>query len=263
MSDETRRPVWRLIADNPVVGTLNMALDRALLAGRAAGTTPPTLRVYSWAKPTLSLGKFQDASCVDMGEAWSRGVDVVRRPTGGRAVLHDDELTYAVIASTRDGVPRGVVESYRYFASALAEAFVRLGVAAEIKPGERATVSSPACYLTATRADLKVGASKLSGSAQAWEGDSVLQHGSFVRTRDIEREAAILRLDDDERERLAATTCTIRDATGRVPDLVEIQRAICTAFSTTLGVRLELDEYSDWELSASQSLEDDFRVRML
>jgi hypothetical protein len=82
-------------------------------------------------------------------------------------------------------------------------------------------------------------------------------------TRDIEREAAILRLDDDERERLAATTCTIRDATGRVPDLVEIQRAICTAFSTTLGVRLELDEYSDWELSASQSLEDDFRVRML
>lgn len=230
--------VLRVIVDGPGDGAWNMAVDRALLGSRQAGGRA-TLRLYRWARPTLSLGRFQDIGSVDLGECRRLGVDVVRRATGGRAVLHDDEVTYSVVASVDDGVPRGVAASYRLLCGALVEAYVRLGVAAELTRRDRGTKGSAACYLHATRADLSLGSAKLSGSAQVWAHDAVLQHGSFVVTRDVGMEAAVLGLDEAAKLRLSAETIAIADVLGERPGIEAVVEAVGSAFRDVLGVRLE------------------------
>src|SRR5690349_2496197 len=87
---------WRLLNDPPASGAWNMAVDEALLEGVASGRSPATLRFYSWRPACLSLGYFQPFGIVDVSGCRARGVDVVRRPTGGRAILHDRELTYSL-----------------------------------------------------------------------------------------------------------------------------------------------------------------------
>jgi lipoate-protein ligase A len=228
-----------LIIDGPVPGATNMAVDRAVLAARSAGRSAPTLRLYRWEVPTVTLGRFQKLEGVDLQVCERRGFDVVRRPTGGRGVLHDDELTYSVVAGLSDGVPRGVVGSYQHLSSALAEAYRLLGVDAELTRRSRGPGGSAACYLHATQADLSLGAAKLSGSAQVWSGDTVLQHGSFVRTRDAVAESEVFRLDEEGRRSLVATTSTLAEALGSAPSFETIADAVVEAFQRVLGIALE------------------------
>jgi len=246
-------PVWRLIIDGPVPGATNMAVDAAVLASRRAGSSLPTLRLYRWEVPTVTIGRFQKIEGVDLAVCETRGFDVVRRPTGGRGVLHDDELTYSVVADLADGVPRGVVGSYQHLSSALAEAYRTLGVEAELTRRSRGPGGSAACYLHATQADLSLGAAKLSGSAQVWSGDTVLQHGSFVRTRDIDAESAVFMLGEQGSASLAATTATLADALGAAPAIDTIAEAVVAAFGTVLGITLEPGSLSDEERGAAAS----------
>ncbi|MBN2405704.1 MAG: hypothetical protein JXE06_09010, partial [Coriobacteriia bacterium] len=109
-----------------------MAIDRAVLHAHETGEAPPTLRLYRWRVPTVTLGKFQKASDADLELCERLGIDVVRRPTGGRGVLHDDEVTYSVVAGVREGLPRGVAASYRVLCGALVEAYHDLGVDADL-----------------------------------------------------------------------------------------------------------------------------------
>jgi lipoate-protein ligase A len=252
--------VWRLVLDGPRDGGLNMALDRVLLERRAAGPSPPTLRLYSWSRPTVSLGRFQPVSDVDDDACTRRGFDVVRRPTGGRGVLHDDEVTYAVVAATSDGVPRGVAASYRLLSAALAEAYRSLGVPAELTSRSRGRAGAGACYMHATQADLSLGAAKLSGSAQLWHGDAVLQHGSFVISRDVEAEAEVLRVGEDGARQLARAAVTLEDALGARPSPGEVAAAAVRGFENALGVTLRPGELTPAELEeASERAEADPR----
>lgn len=216
-----------------------MAIDRAVQLSREAGESPPTLRVYRWVRPTVTMGRFQRAESIDFDACEALGVDVVRRFTGGRGVLHDDEVTYSIVASESDGVPRGVAASYRYLCAALAEAYRLLGVPAELTSRDRGAGSSGACYLQTTRADLSLGERKLSGSAQVWSGTTVLQHGSFTLTRDVERESRVFMLEPGESEHLAESTAEIVDALGVRPSLDEVVAAIVSGFEAALGVRFE------------------------
>ncbi|MBU4555766.1 MAG: lipoate--protein ligase family protein [Actinobacteria bacterium] len=230
-------PQWRLIVDDtPASGAWNMALDRAIQLSHAERGAPPTLRLYSWDNPTVTLGRFQDVGSVDMDACDRFGVDVVRRFTGGRGVLHDDELTYSIVAGVRDGVPRGVATSYRHLCSGLVQAYKQLGVPAELTSRPRGDASSAACYLHATHADLSVGVAKLSGSAQVWAGESVLQHGSFTRTRDLARETAVFALDASDLAKLAASTATLSEYLPEPPSLIAITRAAAQGFAEALGV---------------------------
>lgn len=248
-------PHWRLLIDDgPASGAWNMALDRAIQLTHAEHEVPATLRLYRWERPTVTLGKFQDAAGLSDDACARYGVDVVRRFTGGRGVLHDDELTYSLVAGVRDGVPRGVAASYRYLCAALADAYQRLGVPAELTARPRGDASSAACYLHATHADLSVGISKLSGSAQVWVGESVLQHGSFTRTRDLQREGAVFDLDGEAAARLAAGTATLADILERVPDFDEMTQVVVDAFSATLGVELVADEPTERETLLAHTL---------
>jgi lipoate-protein ligase A len=176
-------------------------------------------------------------------------------------VLHEDELTYSVVAHSDDGVPRGVAASYRHLSAALAEAYRTLGVEAELTHRARGAAGSGACYLHATQADLSIGAAKLSGSAQVWSGDAVLQHGSLVRTRDDAVESEVFRLGEQGRRSLASSTATLAGVTGESPPFEAIADAVTDAFERILGVRLELGEISRAERHAGEGLESDHVVR--
>lgn len=252
---------WRLIVDGPVDGALNMALDRAVLEQVAAGDSPATLRLYRWRRPTVTLGRFQDAEGVDLEECALRGFDVVSRPTGGRGVLHDDEVTYSIVASTRDGVPRGTGASYRHLCGVLARAYELLGVPAELTARPRGSRASAACYLHATPADLSLGAAKLSGSAQVWRGDAVLQHGSFVVSRDVAAEAAVFRLDPAGARQLADSTLTLTEALGEPPSVETIERAVAEAATAVLGIELVPARASDAEARSAAAMAKDHVVQ--
>jgi lipoate-protein ligase A len=130
---------WRLLIDPPCDGAMNMARDEALLIGCASGESPPTLRLYRWQPACLSLGRFQRSSAVNRTVCASQGIHVVRRPSGGRALLHDDELTYAV--AVRDTHPLfagdSVRDAYRRISAGLLLGLQRLGVAAELTEDDR------------------------------------------------------------------------------------------------------------------------------
>ena len=230
---------WRLVVDPaPAAGVWNMAVDRAIQSARAQGSVGPTLRVYTWARPTVSIGRFQDVSGIDVDLCRRHGIDIVRRFTGGRGVLHADEVTYSVVASADDGVPRGVAASYRHLCIGLAEAYRILGVDAALTRRPRGDRDSSACYLHATPADLSLGVRKLSGSAQVWLGTTVLQHGSFTISRDVALEAAVFRLDDKARRALDMTTATLADGVGAGPTRDQVASAVQRGFETGLGISL-------------------------
>jgi lipoate-protein ligase A len=247
-------PVWRLIIDGPVPGAMNMALDRAVLESHVLGLVPPTLRLYSWEVPTASLGRFQSLEQVDLEACVRRGFDVVRRPTGGRGVLHDDELTYSVVAGIASGVPRGVAASYRHLSAALAEAYTLLGVPAQITARSRGEKGAGACYLHATPADLSLGAAKLSGSAQVWKDDAVLQHGCFAISRDVDAEAEVFRLDSARRSALGDTTATLVGVLGAAPSVDVITEAVIEAVERVLCVTLEPGSFTGEERTMAASM---------
>lgn len=247
--------VWRILVDeSPVDGAWNMALDRALQLSCEAGQSPPTLRLYRWKRPTVTLGRFQKCSDVDLAFCGSRGIDVVRRFTGGRGVLHDNEVTYAIVAGIADGIPRGVAASYRLLCTGLAEAYRILGVPAALTARAQGDKGSAACYLHATAADLSLGARKLSGSAQVWSGSTVLQHGSFTLTRDIDREARAFRLTQSAHDDLGSRTATLQDALGHAPSVSQVVAAVSQGVGTSLGVSLQAGTITSEEAALALTL---------
>ncbi len=252
--------VWRLLDDGPQDAAWNMAMDRAIQLAHARGEVPPTLRLYRWKRPTVTLGRFQEVDGVDLAACERAGVDVVRRFTGGRGVLHDDELTYSMILGERDGLPRGVSASYQVLCGVLAEAYRSLGVPAELTDRPRGSRNSPSCYLHATHADLSLETAKLSGSAQIWHDHTCLQHGSFVRSRDLVREAAVFGLDEASAAELTATTTTLEDVLGTTPDFEEIGRAVVEACSRGFGVSVEPRAVEESELCEARTLVGDLQV---
>lgn len=255
--------VWRLILDGARDGAMNMALDRAVQEARESGLVPATLRLYEWSRPTVTLGRFQKTSSVDLDACDRFGVDVVRRATGGRGVLHDDELTYSVVAGVEDGIARGVAASYALLSGALADAYQRLGVDAALTQRDSAATASGACYLQTTRADLSLGATKLSGSAQVWLGSTVLQHGSFTVSRDLHREAAVFRLTGEQSALLAAKTTVLADVLAKVPDRSDIATAVRSAFEHEFGVIFTESGFTETELARADELVESAAVQAL
>ena len=173
---------WRLVDDLAVRrdAAEQMDADLACLDEVAAGAAP-VLRLYTWAGPALSLGRFQPESDVDRDACRARGVEVVRRPTGGRALLHGADLTYAVALPRPPGAAGHVDALYRTLAGALIAGLAQLGVTATI--GSDRGPAGPVCFAAAQGADLRVGDRKLCGSAQVQRGSAVLQHGSVLLDR--------------------------------------------------------------------------------
>ncbi len=167
-------------------GSFNMALDEAILAGVIEGVSPPTLRFYSFAHPTVTLGRFQKVSSDFKMRADSMGLSLVRRPTGGRAVVHDGDLTYSVTARIDDPELGGSTrETYRRISSRIAAALSRAGV--EVASGERANhakyLRSSSCFDTALFHELTCGGEKVAAGAQVRRSGAFLQQGTIPLMR--------------------------------------------------------------------------------
>jgi len=252
--------VWRLLEHGPVDGALNMAIDRAVQLARNEGSAPPTLRLYRWNRPSVTVGRFQDSASIDVDLCRASGVDVVRRSTGGRGVLHAEEVTYSVIAGVSDGIPRGVANSYLHLCRALVAAYHTLGVDACVTTRDRGAPGSAACYLQTTRADVSIGDRKLSGSAQVWAGETVLQHGSFVLSRDVELESRVFRLDEAHAAKLLDASWGLDELMGGRPDEAQVRRAAEDAFAASLDVRFVRGTLTAREAELARSLLDSVRI---
>lgn len=175
---------WRLILDQAAPGAWNMAVDEVLLDGVASGKAPPTLRFYGWQPACLSLGYFQSFAVIDPDACRALGIDIVRRPTGGRAILHDRELTYSIaLPASVLGHDRAILPSYHRISRALQAGFAQLGVATTMAPESAAPTEpehGPICFDRPSAHEILLGGRKLVGSAQVRRSESLLQHGSIL-----------------------------------------------------------------------------------
>ena len=178
---------WRLLVSPADGGAQNLATDQAVAEHVRDGASPPTLRFYTWQPAALSLGYGQPLAAVDTDLAIQCGIDVVRRPTGGQAILHNDELTYAVMLPRMHALAAGgVLASYQRLSAGFERGFATLGL--EARPGEWRPAGSDAegllCFASPSTHELSADGVKLMGSAQTRLGGALLQHGSIPFAHD-------------------------------------------------------------------------------
>ena len=246
---------FRLLVDGERDGAWNLAVDEALVeSAREAADAPPVLRLYGFRPPALSLGRSQPAFGA-RASAYRReqGIDLVRRPTGGGAVLHDCERTYAVVGRLHQPpFAWGVSETYERIAAALCAGLETLGVAARPVEREAATggrTRGPDCFTSAATHEIAVSGLKLVGSAQLRRGPAFLQHGSILIRADAERAARAMGAS------LGPETRTdLSRALGRAPSTAEIDRALCQAFGRLFEATLEPGELGPAELARATRL---------
>ncbi len=239
-----------------------MAVDEAILETAGRGDSLPTLRLYAWNPACLSLGYAQSYSDVDVERLHAHGWDVVRRATGGRAILHTDELTYSVTAPLEEEHMRGtILESYQRLARAMLLALNSLGLDVAMEEHTPPTTSGkgPVCFEVPSAYEIVIGGKKLVGSAQARKKEGVLQHGTFPLVGDLTRITQAL-FFADEQARTAAAEKLLRRATtaesvlGQKIAWETAAQAWVSAFQQGLGIRLERGELSRAELARAEQL---------
>ena len=229
----SRREPWRLFddLDRPLDAAAQMAVDLGMLESVAAGGTP-ALRCYRWCPPALTLGRFQPASDVDRVACARLGVDVVRRPTGGRALLHGADVTYAVALPEPVGSEASVDAVYRRLAEGLIVGLATLGVVAAVARHEGP--AGAVCMATQQGADLRVGERKVCGSAQVRRHGVVLQHGSVLLDR-LPFDETDLVAGEHDRDALRAATVTLAEL-GAPTDPAVVAGALVEGFAVALDV---------------------------
>jgi len=234
-----------------------MAMDEALLLSRLHGAGPPTLRCFAWAPPTLSLGYGQPlGGALDLDTARAIGIGLVRRPTGGSAILHEGpelELTYSVVAAAGDFPGADdLLETYRWIGAALAAGLQALGAPVEMVPVQPSPRDAmPAfCFARTGSYELEIAGRKVVGSAQRRQGRGFLQHGTVMLGADPARLRAVF---PAARDPLAGMT-TLEAALGRRPGFDETAAALAEAFRRVHGIDLSPGGLSAAEAEAAERL---------
>jgi lipoyl(octanoyl) transferase len=253
----------RLIYDLPTEGQQNMAIDEAILSAIITGDSPPTLRLYGWEPPCLSLGYAQPWADVDIDRLAMLGWGLVRRATGGRAILHTDELTYSLALPEDHPLAEGsIVESYRRISRALLVAMERLGLHPQAdRRAERNPTSGPVCFETPSHYEITTGDQrKLVGSAQVRRKGGILQHGSLPLYGDVTRICDALVFTDDDarqaaREKVRRRAATLADALGgHVIAWEEAAQAVAAGFSEVFELELIPGQLSEAERAHADRL---------
>jgi len=241
-----------------------MAVDEAILEAAGHREVLPTLRLFAWEPPCLSLGYAQPVTDVDRHNLVKHGWDLVRRPTGGRAILHTDELTYSVVG--RSDEPRlvgGVLESYRRLAQALLEALHRLDLPTEanleVPATAHNTTPGPVCFEIPSTYEITVYKRKLIGSAQARRKEGVLQHGSLPLKGDLARITQVLSFSSEGNrqqaaERLHGRAGTVQEFLGSPVSWETAAEAFQGAFAQVLNLDLLPCELTSAELARAAEL---------
>lgn len=234
---------WRLLNTITDKAAYQMAVDEAMLAARAAGETPNTLRFFTWEPPAITVGYFQSLEQeVDIAAARESGIDLVRRYTGGGAVYHDQELTYSLVLSEAEA-PADIVESYGYLCSGVVEGLRLLGLAAEFKPIN----------------DCLVNGRKISGSGQTRKNGVILQHGTILLGVDVDRMFSLLKVPDEKiKDKLIASVkervTSVKNELGREIGTAELEKSFTAGFAKALGAEFKPGELTDAERAAANKL---------
>lgn len=254
--------VWRVIIHRPADGPANMAIDEAITESVRDRLTPPTLRFYAWEPPCLSLGYAQPVSDIDLERLGVRGWGLVRRLTGGRAILHTDEVTYSVAVPEDDPrVAGGIVESYRRLSQGLAAGLEELEVQthSEKASGDAHHFKGPICFEVPSDYEITAREKKLLGSAQSRRDGVVLQHGSLPLRGDLTRICDVLAFDDEAdreaaRQRVRERAITLADALGQGVGLARAVGRLMEGFTLALALSLEEGQLTEQEQARAEEL---------
>ena len=249
---------WRLIEDGASGGFLNMATDRAILTACGEGKAPPTLRLYGWKEPTLTIGYAQNrCRDVDLPRCRALGIPIVQRPTGGRALLHDSELTYSlVVPIPHPKFPANLSDAFRTVSEALLLSLTRLGIrgAQMVKPGKVSSNGrSPSCFSSLNHHEISVKNKKLIGSAQRRTSRSFLQQGAMWLDCDRELMNSLFQFDRPSARAthlkiLQQNTISLNQLCGREVGFKEAAQAFKMGFQNTFPENWECGKLSPYEM---------------
>ena len=252
---------WYFINSGPCTPSFNMALDEALLNWHSEKLIPPVIRFYEWKPATLSIGYFQQVhKDIDLEEVHRQGLGFVRRPTGGRAVLHEHELTYSIIVEEDyPNMPQSVTEAYRVLSEGLLLGFRNLGLDAyfsvpdtEEKKEDLKRPKSAVCFDAPSWYELVVEGRKVAGSAQTRQKGVILQHGAILLDMDEEKLLSLFRFADEEaRERMRRKLPEKAVAMNRLVDRPFTIEQCVEAFKSGFQQSLEI-ELIPYELTGEQ-----------
>jgi lipoyl(octanoyl) transferase len=261
------RPRWRLLDTGPADAFTNMAVDEAILEAFAVEGGTTAVRFYSWSPPAVSLGYAQSIEReIDLRQCTALGIDVVRRPTGGRAVLHDHEVTYSLVIGANDPrVSSGILAAYLTISQALIRGLSYLGITAELLPLRRgvslpSNQVSPVCFAMPSSYEVAVAGRKIIGSAQRRAHDVIMQHGSIPLSWNLERMWAVFgrsSLDSGSAQEgpddhLPMTS--LQEAGGRTYDYAEVVAALSRGIAETWEIELIQGRLTSAERRRSEHL---------
>ena len=251
---------WRLIKSPPSDAFTNMATDEAIFHAVSKGSSPPTVRFYSWSPPAISVGYFQDSIHeVNISACSELGIDVVRRLTGGRAVLHDRELTYSVICPEDDPhFPDNILGTYKLISNCLIRGLNSIGLNALLSPlvKKGSGTSSSACFASPSNYELTVNGKKLVGSAQRRGSGVFLQHGSILIECDREKLKEVLPGSEGFEKITSISEHLQVNQENVISSLTEgFEKVLAISFTEgrmtdeemALSQKYRLDRYSRWE----------------
>lgn len=264
MMENKARYNFRLIDYSSHSGSMNMAIDEAILSSYASSECQPTLRFYGWEPPALSIGYGQKLSEKLTGNCKELGLDIVRRPTGGRAVLHQNEFTYSFICGAASSdlnsaiLGESIIEAYKQICQGLINGFSILGLEVSLGSSEKSYRDFDDCFMATTTADLHIAGKKIVGSAQLRRGKAVLQHGSIVLNQDHELMSKIFgaKLVDSGKTRHA----NLFHELGKTIETKELVEAFQRGFSQAFDCDFAKTGLTNRELEKAETLHEKFLV---
>jgi lipoate-protein ligase A len=255
---------WRLIKDTYHTGFMNMAIDEAIMIAHREGLVPPTIRFYQWSPPAVSLGYFQDLKKeIDVDSCRNLGIDIVRRPTGGKAVLHDKELTYSfTIRENHPLVNNSILETYKKISGGIIKGLFYLGVTADLVPlREKSKIHhsdlKSICFSVPSQYEVQVEGKKIVGSAQVRKREIVLQHGSLLIELEKEKLFSVFNFPSTQtRERLKTkfNATSLEEILKRKITFSELSAILPRGFEKEFGVKLLEGQITEEEEKISQEL---------
>lgn len=266
---------WRLIKDSYHTGFMNMAIDEAIMIAHREGFVPPTIRFYQWSPPAVSLGYFQDLQKeIDVDTCKNMGIDIVRRPTGGKAVLHDKELTYSfIIKESHPLVNDSILETYKKISGGIIRGLSYLGIKADLVPLREKLKSTPSgneakskiphsdiksiCFSVPSQYEVQVKGKKIVGSAQVRKREIVLQHGSLLIELEKDKLFSVFNFPSAKiREKLKTgfKATSLEEILKKKINFTELSEILPRGFEEEFGARLVEGKLTKQEEKISKDL---------
>lgn len=263
---------WRLLLPTDGPGAYQMAVDAAVVESVRDGLSGPMLRFYRWTPACVTLGKFQPADGnVRLENCQRLGIDIAKRPTGGRAILHAHEVTFSVIVAEKDLPEAGtsIMDSYRVLGAALVDGLCRLGLPAELvdhhakvrsaDPQSMMAAGNPACFAAKARCDIMVNDRKIIGCAQLRKNGIILQQNSLPLSINFPMWDEVF-FRADWRAVAESGAVDLWSAAGREVAYDDVVAALCAGFTAVLDTELVPGTLTPDEEARAQALLADYSV---